>query len=78
MTFIKGVICGAALMYFLDPDRGRSRRAYVRDRSVRFRNELARRSRGRMMDARNRVHGTIAEMRRSGRGRRHDLGGVAG
>lgn len=66
MGFVKGLICGAALMYFFDPDRGRSRRAYLRDKSLSYRNELARRSRGRVADVRNRVQGTVAEMRRAG------------
>jgi len=58
---------GAALMYLFDPDRGRTRRAYLRDKTVRLRNELGRRARGRVMDTRNRFQGTLAEMRRGGR-----------
>jgi hypothetical protein len=70
MRFIKGLIYGAALMYFFDPDRGRSRRAHIRDKALGFRNELGRRARGRVVDARNRLQGTVAEMRGAGRSRR--------
>jgi gas vesicle protein len=41
-TIIVGGICfgiGAATMYLLDPDRGRTRRAYVRDRATEFYND---------------------------------------
>jgi len=38
--YIKGLMVGAALMYLFDPDRGRTRRAYLRDKTVRLRNEL--------------------------------------
>jgi len=39
-TAISGFVAGTALMYFSDPDRGRRRRALVRDQSVRMWNSL--------------------------------------
>jgi len=39
-TAISGVAAGAAVMYFADPDRGRRRRALLRDQSVRVWNDL--------------------------------------
>jgi len=34
MTLLASAGLGAGLMYFLDPDRGRRRRALVRDKAV--------------------------------------------
>jgi len=62
--FITGLGVGAGLMYFTDPDRGRRRRALVRDRFYSF---FARSGRGldkAWRDASNRSQGIIAEARR--------------
>ena len=58
---IVGVGVGAALMYFFDPDRGRRRRALVRDKVEAAGNkaELYAEKMGR--DIRNRAYGVVAE-----------------
>ncbi len=40
MNIFKAVAVGAGAMYFFDPERGRRRRALVRDAALRFTNEL--------------------------------------
>jgi hypothetical protein len=52
-------------MYFLDPDRGRRRRRYLRDRSTHFGREAARVTGTTVRDLRNRAVGSIAELRSS-------------
>jgi len=63
MTFIRGAVTGAGAMYLLDPDRGRRRRAGLRDQGV----HALRRSRDlsgkAARDARNRAFGAVAEAR---------------
>src|SRR3954471_1331515 len=39
VAFLAGAGLGAGLMYILDPDRGRRRRAFVRDKAVRLAHE---------------------------------------
>ena len=70
LTALGGVLgglgAGAALMYFFDPDRGRRRRALVRDRvASAARAPLdAREAIGRLSrDVRNRSYGVVAEAR---------------
>jgi osmotically-inducible protein OsmY len=62
-TLLAGLGIGAALMYFLDRDRGRRRRAFVRDQAARASRvtgrELAQRAHG----AKNRAQGAVAELR---------------
>lgn len=56
---------GAGLMYFLDPDRGRRRRRYVRDKSMHM-GATARKALGvATRDLRNRTKGTVAGLRSS-------------
>jgi uncharacterized membrane protein len=67
-TAISGFAAGAAVMYFSDPDRGRRRRALVRDQSVRIWNDLAGVLDKAGRDAANRTRGAgcaIQEMFRS-------------
>ncbi len=61
---LTGLGLGAGLMYFLDPDVGRRRRAKVRDKArhlAKVANETAANS---TRDMRNRVRGLITESRR--------------
>lgn len=60
-TLMCGVAAGAALMYFLDPDRGRTRRALLRDKVVGLSNDLGDAAAGTARDLRNRAQGVIAE-----------------
>lgn len=53
---------GAGLMYFLDPDRGRRRRAMVRDRTVRLKNQTDDTLEKATRDIRNRMRGAMAEI----------------
>jgi osmotically-inducible protein OsmY len=62
-----GVAAGAGLMYFLDPDRGRRRRAGVRQKAA----SAAARATGvaetlgaRSRDVRNRAYGAVAEAKK--------------
>lgn len=64
--FLYGLVFGAGLMYLLDPDRGRRRRALIRDQVVHGIHGLedvgeAAAARGR--DLRNRAQGVMAEAR---------------
>jgi len=54
---------GGALMYLLDPDRGRRRRALVRDQIESFRRRAADAVEATARDARNRAYGLAAEAR---------------
>src|SRR5262245_54973666 len=71
LNVVGGVAAGLGLMYFLDPDQGRRRRALVRDQMV-----LAAHKTGDAMDATsrdiaNRAKGAVAELR--GRFRSEDV-----
>ncbi|MDQ2701221.1 MAG: BON domain-containing protein [Pseudomonadota bacterium] len=57
------VAAGAAVMYFMDPQTGRRRRALARDRSTGAARELEHSARTAGRDASNRVHGAMAEAR---------------
>jgi len=61
--FVAGLALGAGLMFLLDPGVGRRRRALIRDRLVRTRNEIS--DSGGEMRTRvgNRVKGIVAETR---------------
>jgi osmotically-inducible protein OsmY len=63
---IFGVAIGAALMYFLDPDRGRRRRALVRDQVVHGAHEIEEAGMGmasRARHIRNKARGVVYETR---------------
>lgn len=66
MTLVAGIGIGAALMYFLDPARGRRRRARVRDQATSALNTAERELRDRGADVRNRARGAVAELRNVG------------
>jgi len=56
-----GVGVGAALMYFFDPDRGRRRRALVRDKVEAAGNKASNYAEKMGRDIRNRAYGMVAE-----------------
>src|SRR5215207_1320052 len=65
-AFAAGAVFGAAVLYLVDPDRGRRRRALLRDQAVHAGHEigdLGQDARGRAQDLRNRAQGTVAEAR---------------
>jgi uncharacterized membrane protein len=61
ISTIKGIGVGLGLMYFLDPDRGRRRRALVRDQFVRVGTDLRFALQVSEHDTRNRLRGVFAE-----------------
>lgn len=65
-NFLVGLVLGAGLMYLLDPDRGRRRRALLRDQFVHGAHELEDLSGSALSaarDLRNRARGVAAEAR---------------
>ena len=56
-----GAALGAGLMYILDPDRGRSRRAYTRDKVSSAVNKTGQVIGKKSRDLRNRAHGIVSE-----------------
>ncbi len=65
IAFLAGVGTGAALMYFLDPDRGARRRALVRDKAVALGNDARRTLNTASQDLSNRAYGVYAQTSRS-------------
>lgn len=60
--FLKGLGLGAGIMYFFDPDRGRRRRALVRDQAIATVNDLGDLVDKASRDMSNRAYGLVAEM----------------
>ena len=60
-----GFGAGLALMYFLDPSRGRRRRALLRDRLTKWTRVGRETATGRARDVRNRTVGVMAEARKA-------------
>lgn len=61
LTILGGLGAGAALMYFMDPERGRTRRAKVQDKFTGMSHDLQRTIEGRSQDLRNRAKGYLHE-----------------
>ncbi len=61
LTFLAGMGLGAALMYIFDPERGRSRRAYLSDKVTSAANETREAVTGTARDLSNRAQGALAE-----------------
>ena len=59
--FLCGLGAGAALMYFLDPDRGARRRSLVRDKAVGLSNDAREAISDTAEDLSNRAYGVVAE-----------------
>ena len=64
-SLLKGMLCGAGLMYFFDPDRGRRRRRGAVDRAVHLRHEASQLFDKGSRDLLNRGRGFAAETRRA-------------
>ena len=64
-TFVGGLAVGAAAMYMLDPDRGKSRRALVRDKATSYARKGIRAARGKAEDLKHRAQGLIAKSKHS-------------
>jgi hypothetical protein len=62
-ALLGGIGLGAALMYVLDPERGRRRRAMVRDKAVAIANRTGRAVAARSRDLNNRAKGLAVQMR---------------
>jgi hypothetical protein len=60
-----GFGAGIALMYFLDPDRGRRRRALLRDQFSKWTRIGRETASGRAKDLRNRAAGAVIEARKA-------------
>jgi hypothetical protein len=56
-----GLALGAGLMYILDPDRGRSRRTYARDKVTSAVNKTGSIIDKKSRDLKNRAHGIVSE-----------------
>jgi uncharacterized membrane protein len=69
LKLLAGVGLGAALMFFLDPARGRRRRGLVRDQVVHGLNAAEESLGSTARDLRNRAGGLVAEARSRARGR---------
>jgi hypothetical protein len=63
MRPLKWIAIGGALMYYLDPERGRSRRAAARGRIARLLNRIDHEIEVTSRDVANRTHGLIARTR---------------
>ena len=61
LAVLGGIGAGAAVMYFLDPDRGARRRALVRDKAVGLKNDASYAIAGKAKDLRNRAQGLAHE-----------------
>ena len=61
LTILGGLGAGAALMYFMDPERGRTRRAQVQNKMTGLSNDLQRTIEGKSQDLRNRAKGFLHE-----------------
>jgi hypothetical protein len=70
LTVLGGLGAGAALMYFMDPERGRTRRAHVQDKFTGLSNDLRHGIEGRSQDLRNRAKGLLHDAKSTFRANR--------
>jgi len=59
--FLGALGAGAALMYFLDPERGRTRRALIRDKAAGLSHDVQDAIGSKSRDLRNRAQGLLHE-----------------
>jgi hypothetical protein len=62
---VLGAACGAAAMYFTDPQGGRRRRAVARDKALSWANDAAHVTDAKVRDLRNRAYGAAIETRKA-------------
>ena len=63
LTLLTGLGIGAGLMFILDPDRGRRRRALARDKAIHYQHKLAAAAYATARDVSHRLQGVVAETR---------------
>lgn len=61
IAFLGALGAGAALMYFIDPDRGNRRRALVRDKMTKLNRQTQEAVSGKVKDIGNRAKGMLHE-----------------
>lgn len=61
LAVLGGIGAGAAAMYFLDPERGRTRRALMKDKAVGLKNDAKDAITGKAKDLKNRAKGLAHE-----------------
>ncbi|PYS66770.1 MAG: hypothetical protein DMF73_20920 [Acidobacteria bacterium] len=61
VALVGGVGLGAALMYIFDPDRGKRRRALIRDKVEAAGNKIGDKAEKMGRDLSNRAYGVVAE-----------------
>ena len=61
LTILGGLGAGAAIMYFMDPERGRTRRSMVQDKVTGMSNDLRQGIDSRSRDLSNRAKGLLHE-----------------
>ena len=64
LVLLAGLGVGAVLMYFMDPDRGRSRRALARDKAVGLANDISDSAQKTATDLSNRASGMMHEAKK--------------
>ena len=64
ITLLAGFGAGIALMYFLDPERGRARRNMLRDKLLSFGRKASKTASGTAKDLGNRAQGVMADTRK--------------
>ena len=74
-VFIGGAGLGAVLMYVLDPERGKRRRALARDKAVSLAKDTGRAVARTSRDLGNRAKGVAAEVRSAVTSKREDTDG---
>ena len=61
LGLLSGVGIGVALMYVLDPERGKRRRALIRDKAIGLKNDLSDMAEKKAVDMKNRAQGMLHE-----------------
>lgn len=65
LIILAAIAGGAGAMYLLDPDRGKRRRALIRDKAVGISNDLRHSFERTATDLNNRMHGVVHEAKKA-------------